>query len=239
MSEAYFPPASSRLSFFSLEGTTGARHGFDVEQIRGWNERATRQVEVGDSFVNAISLPVYFRELVSEVLDEFGRRFGAAVVGEKWPFYHKHLDLLLEAFPDGRFLYNVRDPRAVWNSGQTFRDRQAGDRILSEMLLADQRVTSRADERFLTFRYEDLITAPEDTMRRVADFLGFTFQPSAIDYNEDRDPLSKRWNWVPPSKGDLDPRLTEKWRTEMSGEQQRAVSERCREFLERYGYPDR
>jgi hypothetical protein len=178
------------------------------------------------------------REIIGEVFDRFGELTSATIVGDKWPDYYRNIKLIARAFPDAKFLYNVRDPRGVWNSGQTFRDRRAGDKVLANLLEVEEAVRPYLDDgRALTLRYEDLISEPVATMRNVADFLGFEFDPSAIEYDRSSDPFPKRWYWIPEATGDLDVRLTEKWRTEMSAEQQRDVALRCAEFLERYGYP--
>ncbi len=237
MSEAYFLAPTSKASLFNTTNHVGARHGFSAARIAEWHERALRKLVVDGEEVDAISDPDFVRELITDVLSLFGDREGASIVGEKWPYYHNSIGLMLEAFPDGKFLYNVRDPRAVWNSGETFRERGVGDRVLAEMLLADERIRGLDDERIFTFRYEDLIREPHGVMATIADFVGFEFHPEALDYDESSDRLSNRWNWVPTAKGDLDPALTEKWRTEMSPGQQAEVTNRCAEFVERYGYP--
>ena len=111
------------------------------------------------------------------------------MVGDKWPDYYRNLKLMLRAFPNAKFLYNVRDPRGVWNSGQTFRDREAGDRVLATMLGVDNAVRPFLDdERFMTLRYEDLIMEPDRMMAAVAEFLGFEFDPGAIAYDKAADP---------------------------------------------------
>ena len=187
--------------------------------------------------VDAITQPSYARDLILEVLSGFGENLNARFVGEKWPYYSSYIELMLEAFPDAIFVYNVRDPRAVWNSGQTFRDRRAGDKILNDMIEADHRIRAVLDNRFVTFRYEDLIVDPGETMQRIAAKVGFRFEREALKYDESTDRLSDRWNWVPTAKGDLNRELTEKWRDEMTIDQQRQVRDRCSEFLQHYGYP--
>ncbi|MAT05764.1 MAG: hypothetical protein CL424_12070 [Acidimicrobiaceae bacterium] len=237
MSEAYFPVPRSKPSIFNPANFVGARHGFRPEQIEEWHRRATKRVAVNGVEVDAITQPSYARDLILEVLSGFGENLNARFVGEKWPYYSSYIELMLEAFPDAIFVYNVRDPRAVWNSGQTFRDRRAGDKILNDMIEADHRIRAVLDNRFVTFRYEDLIVDPGETMQRIAAKVGFRFEREALKYDESTDRLSDRWNWVPTAKGDLNRELTEKWRDEMTIDQQRQVRDRCSEFLQHYGYP--
>jgi hypothetical protein len=178
-----------------------------------------------------------FRQIVGEVFQCFGEITGTSIVGDKWPYYHEHLKVLLEAVPDGKFVYNVRDPRAVWNSGETFRKRNAGDAILDDMLAADRKIASlRDDPRLFVLRYEDLISDAAATMDRLASFIGFQFDEAALAYDPSTDVLPNRWNWVPAAKGDLDVELTEKWRYEMGPDDRERVTERCADFIEAYGY---
>lgn len=235
--EAFFFHPTHEASILNPDTNKFGRHGLSLDRVRQWQERATVRVGSGRHARLGIRDARVGREIMTEVLTEFGELAGATVVGDKWPGYHRQLDLLTAAFPDAKLIYNVRDPRGVWNSGETFRDRGRGDKHLDEMLKADAAVRSHlADDQFLTLRYEDLIAQPRQTMQRVAAFVGFEFDAAAIDYERENDPFPRRWYWVPTAKGDLDVALTEKWRHEMALTTQRLVTERCAEFIERYGY---
>lgn len=235
--EGYFLRPSKGQSLFNPDGNAWRRHGFEQARVVEWHERATRRVSSGTRTAVAIREPSHVRQLITEVFEDFGRRMSATIVGDKWPDYHKHLDLMLEAFPEGRFVYNVRDPRAVWNSGETFRGRQVGDETLANMLAVDQVVAPYLDDdRFLTIRYEELIGDPSSTMRHLSEFLGFVFDPGALVYDAEHDPLPNRWYWIPEASGDLDVELTSKWRAEMPTAKQSEVAALSTEFMERYGY---
>lgn len=235
--EGYLLRPNHRSSVLNPESKSWARHGFDVRQVRAWHERAVARVDLDGRDVMAARHPDHVRRIVGDVLDAFGAMTSATIVGDKWPDYYRNLKLMVRAFPEAKFLYNVRDPRAVWNSGQTFRDRAAGDRVLATMLEVDRTVRKHLEgDRLLTLRYEDLITDPEGTLTTVADFLGFEFDPTYIAYDATRDPLPNRWYWIPESVGALDVRLTQKWRHEMPAGKQVEVTDTCMEFLARYGY---
>jgi hypothetical protein len=235
--EGYLLRPNHRSSILNPDGKAWARHGFRGEQIRAWHDRAVAPVDLAGRQVMAMRHPGHVRSVVGEVLEAFGEMTSASVVGDKWPDYYRNLGLMMRAFPDAKFLYNVRDPRAVWNSGQTFRDREAGDRVLATMLDVDATVRPHLDdERVMTLRYEDLITDAEQTIAAVAEFLGFEFDPGAIPYDAAGDPFPNRWYWIPEATGNLDVRLTEKWRDEMPGDKQVEVARMCADFLSRYRY---
>lgn len=237
MWEARFVKPDQNLSVLNPDGDGIRRHGLTPDQSSAWRRDAMTMVEFNGKEVRSVKHPEHLRRIVTSVLSTFGTLTSSSVVGDKWPGYHRHIGLMLKAFPKARFVYNVRDPRAVWNSGQTFRDRSRGDDVLDEMLSADDNVRAHLDdERFMTLRYEDLVVSPVERMRAVSEFIGFDFDVASLQYDPDTDPFPKRWNWVPTASGDLDPGLTEKWRTEMPLDKQAEVTERCADYIERYGY---
>lgn len=238
MWEAYFFQPNHGASVFNPDGQKWRRHGFTRADVDEWRDDAVATFT--PEARKQLSEPEYVdraRRLMTAVLDRFGEASFATIVGDKWPYYAKRIEFLLEAFPDARYVYNVRDPRGVWNSGQTFKERERGDLILDEMLEADAKIRPYMDDhRFLAIRYEDLISEPETTMAGLGDFLGFSFDPRHLDYDPLDDPLPDRWNWVPTAAGDLDPQLTQKWKKQMTAEQIEAVEQRAAEFMSSYGY---
>lgn len=235
--EGYLLRPRHTSSVINPESNAWQKHGFARERVGEWHEQATHKTQVDGNERDGIRYPGVVRQIITEVLEDFGARTGADVVGDKWPYYWKSLPLMVEAFPEARFVYNVRDPRAVWNSGETFKKRGLGDEILDEMMASEAAVRGVVPpDRLIVIRYEDLIRQPATTMVELAGFIGFDFSAEALEYSAADDPLPDRWNWVPEAKGDLDAALTEKWRFQMPRDQQRRVSELCSEFIERYGY---
>lgn len=241
-SYAFRPAAQS--SIFNPESGSWKRHGFAAERVARWSGqwrrplvRLTRPLlrRVGGRDLVGQRL---FRRTMQEALEDFARRTGAEVVGDKWPWYIDYLEETLAAFPDARFIYNVRDPRGIWNSGQRFRGRALGDRVLDEMLDKDRRVRPYLEqENFLTLRYEDLVRRPEETVRTLYQFLGCRFDADYLSYDPERDPYPDRWQWIPEARGPLNPWHAQKWREQVPPETQSRLVERSRPFIEHYGYP--
>jgi len=178
-----------------------------------------------------------FSSAMRELLSEFGRIRGARVVGDKWPFYGRHMDVLLQAFPDARFLYNVRDPRAVWLSGQRFKNRNRGDFILDDMLELDRKIApylSRPE--FIAFRYEDLVENHAHTVEWLYTFLGCAFRQEYLEYHADDDPSPGRWSWVPEAKEAVNVYHARKWRDALSDETISRIEARSRDFMEKWDY---
>jgi hypothetical protein len=82
-------------------------------------------------------------------------------------------------------------------------------------------------ERFHALRYEDLLAAPEATLRDVCAFLGTSFAPGMLGA-PDRSPTqpfdAEREPWKAKSARQIDPTNRGKWRTQMP-EAERAIVE--------------
>jgi hypothetical protein len=97
-------------------------------------------------------------------------------IGDNTPLYLMAIPVIQEFMPDARFIHVVRDPRDVVTSTLKMRF-GADDPIIAALewhtsigcwLMAERIVTS---DRRMECRYEDLCTAPEETMTRLAAFL--------------------------------------------------------------------
>ncbi|MCA9973251.1 MAG: sulfotransferase [Anaerolineales bacterium] len=243
MWESYAFKPRLKASIFHPESDSWRKHGFAEADVRRWSarwggrpgaalRRLVRRV-TGTDYVGMIQ----FRHTMSPALADFARRCNATVVGDKWPWYIDYLEETMQAFPNARFIYNVRDPRGIWNSAQRFKQRERGDEILQEMLQRDRFIAPYLSRpNFLTLRYRDLIRQPEKTARRLYEFLGCEFDPAYLVYDPAQDPYPQRWSWISQASRPLDPWQTEKWRVEVPAETQARLTAESRWFIEKYGY---
>lgn len=102
-----------------------------------------------------------------------------AVWGDKTPAYLAHLDLLESTFSGARFVHIVRDPRDrclsvrnVWGKSVY----RAAHRWARQVSRASKFGKGRS-RTYVEVRFEDLLAAPEKTMRRVSRFLGIEYRP--------------------------------------------------------------
>ena len=241
--ESYAFQHKSSASIFNPASEKWGRHGFSETQVQHWSRvwnaqpqaflrRVLRQWTGHSFFVTSC-----FRQTMSSALADFARRCDATVAGDKWPAYIGYLDELLSVYPGARIIYNVRDPRGLWNSAQRFKDRQRGDELLGQMLENDKRIRPYLERpNFLTIRYEDLVCEPEDTVRRLYNFLGCDFAPEYLQYDPQTDPYPDRWNWVPEAGGQIDPWHAVKWKEQVSPADIERVTGMAACFIDRYGY---
>jgi hypothetical protein len=241
--ESYAFRPDSRASIFNPASEKWGRHGFSESDVQRWSRiwnaqpqaffrRVLRRLTGNSFFVNSC-----FRQTMPSALTDFARRCNASVVGDKWPGYIRYLDNLLSVFPDARIIYNVRDPRALWNSAQRFKERHRGDELLRLMLENDKRIRPYLERpNFLTIRYEDLVCEPEGTAERMYDFLGCDFSTGYLQYDQQNDPYPDRWNWVPTAGGRIDPWHAIKWKQQVSPADIERITAIAASFMDRHGY---
>ena len=119
--------------------------------------------------------PRTYGHLLGLLLEQFRTARGCPVVGEKTPNHLLYMQTLQRFFPDARFVHIVRDPRGVvnswrdvpWSTGRISGDAEVWRRYLAT---ARRRPPVGAD-RLCQVHYERLVAAPEETLRRICQFL--------------------------------------------------------------------
>jgi hypothetical protein len=146
------------------------------------------------ALANSASTPEAF---LDALMNELARSEGKPRWAEKTPGNIAHIDRIWKAWPDAQIINIVRDPRDIfaslveakkWDSAAEFADRWVGTIGRCERLLAE--LKPRA-ESYFTFRYEDLIAAPDVTMRRVMDFLREPWEPQVASFSGRPDDFDK------------------------------------------------
>ena len=244
--ESYALRPTSKNSIFNPNSANVAKNGFDAEQVSRWARALapyrpqTLKARAYSRLTGRQLVPVRrMRRILTEALTDFGRRCNSRVVGDKWPGYCTHVDTIQRIFPQARYIYNVRDPRGVWNSGQRFKGRARGEEVLDGMLEYDARVSEYLGrENFITVRYEDCICRVEETFRRLYEFLGCEFSPSYLGYDPSKDRYPDRWGWVPEAGEPLDAEHAVKWKRQLTAEEIAHVNAKAAGFMATYGYGD-
>ncbi|HXG49048.1 MAG TPA: sulfotransferase, partial [Methylomirabilota bacterium] len=116
---------------------------------------------------------------------------------DKTPRYYLVCDELRRAFPRAKFVLLLRNPLAVLASILTTwvkqdwprLDRHRLDLVRAPGLLAE--AMTRFGDQAHVVRYEDLVDAPEATVRRLCDHLGLEFQARMIDYGANPRPRGR------------------------------------------------
>jgi hypothetical protein len=154
------------------------------------------------------------------------------------------LPFLLAHFSEAKFIHLVRDPRDMalsWKSSpahrggvvraaRIWRDDQS-DAMNLASCLADTR-------RVYVMRYEDLIAAPEMSLRKLSGFIGVPYDPNMLDYHMrdlTRRNAARTDNWknlgLPLMRNN-----SAKYRTGLSESEIRYVETICTDGMANFGY---
>ena len=123
-------------------------------------------------------------DVLASMLAEAADTRGVPRVGEKTPDHAHHVGTLLEAFPDARVLWLLRDPVATVASELALdRDWASDVPAVAARRWADG-VTAlegwRHDPRVAVVRFEELVGAPEATLRRTCDHVELDWDPALL-----------------------------------------------------------
>ena len=118
------------------------------------------------------------------------RAGGKPIVTDKLPSNYFNVGFIARALPEARFIHLNRDPVDVGLSSlRTLFSHACPYSYDQQEYIAHYRhYRSLMDhwrqllpDRLLDVNYDDLVKQPEDTTRRIADFLGLDFQPGMLD----------------------------------------------------------
>ena len=110
-----------------------------------------------------------------------------------------------------------------------------GGRILKVMLYRDKLLEEyKGLINLLIIRYEDLIIHPNQTMKKVYEFLGHDFKPEYLKYEIKKDPYPERWSTIAHEK--IDAFHVDKWKRRLHPKVVKDVNEVSKSFMEKYKY---
>ena len=123
--------------------------------------------------------------IYGSVLQKHGKRLFL----DKTPRYTMIVDELYELFPKAKYILLLRNPLAILKS--ELHTYVKGDwpvlaQFAPDLLDAPRRLVAARNnlgDAVLEVRYEDLVTAPEETVRSLCDFLGIDFGEGMLDYS--------------------------------------------------------
>jgi len=135
-------------------------------------------------------------------LDKAGKpRFG-----DKTPNYIDMVPEISEFYPDARFIHLIRDGRDVAishiDADWVRYYKPHGFPWTRAIEKRREYRSSIYDSRIMDVRYEDLVSEPETTVRKICEFLGETFEPTMLEYRS-------RSNLVPERERGIHRKLDE------------------------------
>jgi hypothetical protein len=179
--------------------------------------------------------------------------------GDKTPQYLKAMRAIEGIIPEARFVHLIRDGRdaALSRASRVLKDPPPQSEVATrwKRRVLRARRDARALGHYLEARYEDLVSDPEPTLRRICEFIELDYDPAMLEYHrhaEDR--LAEMARDLPERPGQprrpaahrleahaltAEPPRTDRvarWREQMNAADQAAWSEAAGDLLAELGY---
>jgi hypothetical protein len=231
-----------------------------LEQERNWADFGLDRADLLERL--RAHEPLAPAAAVRSFFSAYAARFGKRRWGDKTPTYGRRMPMIAAAVPEACFVHVIRDPRAVADSWRRFRADRGDDPLTAAHWAAvwaatvvGTRVRATRVGRYMEVRFEDLVEAPDATLRRVADFASLPFAAEMLDYHlraevrlselaaglplaraqparTAQDRIGPHWLLVEPPRADR----IDSWRETLGEPEQREVAAVAGDLLAELGY---
>jgi hypothetical protein len=117
----------------------------------------------------------------------YAARFNKPRWGDKTPYYGLHMDQISLLIPEARFVHIIRDGRdvALSTKGLWFDLGKDIEEIAVNWMskIRQTRQLAQLVPHYLELRYEDLIHQPEQTLRKICQFIHLPYHPKMLEYH--------------------------------------------------------
>lgn len=182
-----------------------------------------------------------FARLYRYILEGYASLLGRARFGEKTPENIRHLDDMVDLFPNCRIIHIFRDPRAIAASRSKlpFWSNDIVTNTLKwkiDMVFAREFVDRCGERNFLEVSYESLISDPRACLEKICRFVGEEYEEGMLEFHKTSEAFLKDEPW---KKGTMRPVYSaslEKWREELSPTQVCLIEAIAGRQLVQHGY---
>ena len=179
--------------------------------------------------------------MFATVLNAYRALHAKSRVLEKSPWHMRHIDELLQWFPDARILWIVRDGRANVASLQKvpWATHDAG--VLAHQWVRNVALAmdseSRADGAVLRVGFEKLLRDPIGTMPAILSHIGVAPSDAVFDHSQAATTIkASETDWKANVNKPLQDSRAEAWRTELSADDLATCARIMNPMLVRLGY---
>ncbi len=162
----------------------GAAFFAAIRQHQRWDDFKLEEAEVKQRILNI--KPFEAAAALRAFYETYAQRFNKTRWGDHTPAYAYHVGLIKAVLPEAHFIHLLRDGRDVVLSYSGFwfaarSDGKIGSHWLNRTLQAQRAIDHK---HYLQVRYEHLVCDPENTLRRVCEFLKLDWDAAMLRYFE-------------------------------------------------------
>jgi len=237
--EISFPPETGllrRYGFSRPKSKTPGEVRGELDQDKNFGRLELQQEEVLSHFsvtfseVDGLSL---YKEIMRQYFEEQDNC--PELIGDKDPKLIEYLPDIHDKFPSAKVIHIIRDPRDVylsrrkaeWSSGRgwflqafTYRIQYKLSRKWGRELLG---------ENYYEVQYEDLLTRPEQNLRRLTDFLELEYNTAMLEFGDKAENLVAKdeEDWKENVTGPLLKDNYDKWKYQLKINEVYRIEEIC------------
>jgi hypothetical protein len=187
-----------------------------------------------------------YTDFLKFFMESIAKNQGKQRWAEQTPYNLFHMDILSKAFPDAKFIHVIRDGRDVaisrrklgW-TGSRSKDKM---KILLAAALSWEFCVKKAQffgyrlgDNYKEIKYEELVAAPEDTLRSINDYAGITIEKEKIN-NCQIGSLGKGNTIFQDNMEGISTKGVNRWKTELSEEEKKILNIAIGKTLNQLGY---
>jgi len=226
---------------------------FSSKKIEFWNlDRSLLKASI------LSNKPKSYAELVSLIYKQYATQQGKSTLkywGDKNNYYIKHIDQLIQLYPNAQFLHLVRDGRDVatsyLNMSKIKSDSMYAPNLPKDIesiatewndnnTLASKSLETLPSNRWHLVRYEDLVTKPQSTLTSVCDALQLEYHHSMLEFHhanlkknlEPKDFMA----WKAKTFKKIDTKSIGKYKTELKSTEIEQFEKTAYSSLKKYAY---
>ena len=189
--------------------------------------------------------PFDFSKPYRLILEAWASAHGKLRWGEKTPGNLFYADILLEMFPEAKFIHVVRDPRAGVNSmmNTTFFPKDIVFNALSrhKFMTEGRAVLERSvpESQRITVRYEDFVLHPESKVRALCNFLDEPFEAAMMTFYKESSRYMKEEaanSFNKAATAPVSSEMLDKWKKRLTDAEVAQIEHVCQEEMREFQY---
>jgi len=110
--------------------------------------------------------------------------------GDKTPLNVNQMELILQVFPDAKFIHMVRDGVDViysWSNHQLYKNDIIGPaKRWKRAITSAKKFKGKYPDKIIDVRYEEMVRVPPQTVKKVCRYLGIPFDPDILEVEGNR-----------------------------------------------------
>jgi hypothetical protein len=165
---------------------------------------------------------------------------------EKTPANRNYISSIFSRFPHAKLLVTLRDPRAILAAQIALEKTRKTQRFSAYYVIAHWRVAAKLARRVrrgeisgVVVQFEQLAQHPAESMKKVCDYLGVTFDPATVLAPTK---AGRHWSGNSAAKVGFSEISTEpvnRWERELSEDEIGWIEWHCRDLMPEFGYEPR